>query len=144
MMLMFLRCLRFSYGSGHPKEAAGCWRDVRYAPSSDALDGFRRIEGLGFQVTMPQYGYPWFLEKIDWETMTFKAPHGQYMLFNNPSMQHAYHARYGRIRDVREDFIRVNKIQQLMQQFEGILECQEFLEDVLQQICLCAFRKDVF
>ena len=144
MMLMFLRCLRFSYGSGHPKEAAGCWRDVRYAPSSDAPDGFRRIEGLGFQVTMPQYGYSWFLEKIDWETMTFKAPHGQYMLFNNPSMQHAYHARYGQIRDVREDFIRVNKIHQLMQQFEGILECQEFLEDVLQQICLCAFRKDVF
>jgi hypothetical protein len=76
--------------------------------------------------------------------MTFKAPHGQYMLFNNPSMQQAYHARYSQIRDVREDFIRVNKIQQLMQQFEGIPECQEFLEDVLQQICLCAFRKDVF
>jgi len=144
MMLMFLRCLRFSYGGGHPKEAAGCWRDVRYAPDSNAPDGFRRTEGLGFQVTMPQYGYSWFLEKIDWETMTFKAPHGQYMLFNNPSMQQAYHARYSQIRDVREDFIRVNKIQQLMQQFEGIPECQEFLEDVLQQICLCAFRKDVF
>jgi hypothetical protein len=144
VMLMFLRCLRFSYGGGHPKEAAGCWRDVRYAPSSDAPDGFRRTEGLGFQVTMPQYGYAWFLEKLDWETMTFKTPHGQYMLFNNPSMQQAYHARYSQIRDVREDFIRVNKIQQLMQQFEGILECQVFLEEVLRQICLCAFRKDVF
>jgi hypothetical protein len=91
---MFLRCLRFSYGGKHPKEAAGCWRDVRYTPSTDAAAGVRRTEGLGFEVTMPQYGYSWFLEKIDWETMTFKAPHGQYMLFNNPSMQHAYHAWY--------------------------------------------------
>jgi len=93
---------------------------------------------------MAQYGYPWFLEKVDWETMTFKAPYGQYMLFNNPSMQQAYHARYGQIRDVRQDFINVNKVQQLMQQFEGISECQSFLEDVLRQVCLCAFRKDVF
>jgi hypothetical protein len=143
-MLMFLRCLQFSYEGGHSKESAGCWRDVRYALNSNAPDGFRRVKRLGFQVTMPQYGYAWFLEKIDWETMTFKAPHGQYMLFNNPSMQQAYRARYGQIRDVREDFIRVNKIQQLMQQFEGIPECQALLEDVLQQICLCAFRKDVF
>jgi hypothetical protein len=144
MMLMFLRCLRFSYGHGSMKESAGCWRDVRYAASSDEPDGFRRTEGLGFEVTMAQYGYPWFLEKVDWETMTFKAPHGQYMLFNNPSMQQAYHARYGQIRDVRQDFIGVNKVQQLMQQFEGIPECQNFLEGVLWQMCLCAFRKDVF
>ena len=72
---------------------------------------------------MAQYGYPWFLEKVDWETMTFKALHGQYMLFNNLSMQQAYHAQYGQIRDVRQDFISVNKVQQLMQQFEGIPEC---------------------
>jgi hypothetical protein len=144
MMLMFLRCLRFSYGGGHPKEAAGCWRDVRYVPTQAAPDGFRRMEGLGFEVTLPQYGCAWFLEKIDWTTMTFATPHGPYMLFNNPSMQQAYHARYGQIRDVREDFIRISKIEQWIQQFEGIPTCQSFLEDVLLQICLRTFRKDVF
>ena len=141
---MFLRCLRFSYGNGHPKEAAGCRRDVRYTPSSDAPDDFRRIEGLGFEATMPQYGYPWFLENIDWETMTFKAPHKEHMLFNNPSILQAYRARYGQVHDVQEDFITVNKIQQLIQQFRQTPKCQEFLEDVLQQICLQAFRKNVF
>jgi hypothetical protein len=144
IMLMFLRCLRLSYGHGQLQESAGCWRDVRYTANSDAPDGLRRMEGLGFEVTMSQYGYPWFLEKVDWETMTFRAPHGQYMLFNNPSMQQAYHARYGQIRDVRDDFIQVNKIQQLMQQFDEIPACLGYLEDVLLQICLCAFRKDVF
>jgi hypothetical protein len=94
------------------------------------------MEGLGFEVTMPRHGYAWFLEKVDWETMTFKAPHRAHMLFNNPSMQQAYRARYGQVRDVREDFIAVNKIQQLMHQFGQTPECQEFLEDVLRQICL--------
>ena len=144
IMLMFLRCLRFSYGSGRPQEAAGCWRDIRYAPSRDSPGGSRRTEGLGFQVTMPRHGYAWFLEKVDWETMTFRAPHGQYMLFNNVSMQQAYRARYGQVRDVRDDFIRVSKIHQLMQEFRGHPQCQAFLQDILRQICLCAFRKDVF
>jgi hypothetical protein len=144
IMLMFLRCLRFSYGGGRPQEAAGCWRDIRHAPSRDSPGGFRRTEGLGFQVTMPRHGYAWFLEKMDWETMTFRAPHGQYMLFNNVSMQQAYRARYGQVRDVRDDFIRVSKIHQLMQEFRGRPQCQAFLQDTLRQICLCAFRKDVF
>jgi hypothetical protein len=86
IMLIFLRCLRFSYGGGHPQEAVGCWRDVRHPPSRGRAGQARHMEGLGFEVTIPQYSYRWFLEKIDWETMTFKAPHSQYMLFNNASI----------------------------------------------------------
>jgi hypothetical protein len=144
IMLMFLRCLRFSYGGGRPQEAAGLWRDVRHAPSSTQPGGTRQMEGLGFEVTIPQHGYGWFLEKVDWETMTFKAPYSQYMTFNSVSMQRAYRARYSQIRDVQDDFIRVSKIHQLMQEFGEHPRCQGFLQDTLQQICLCAFRKDVF
>jgi hypothetical protein len=102
------------------------------------------MEGLGFEVTIPQYGYGWFLEKVDWETMTFKAVHSQYMVFNTTSMQTAYRARYGQIRDVQADFIRVSKIQGLLQQFKDSPPCRDYLQEVLQQLCLCAFRKDVF
>jgi hypothetical protein len=102
------------------------------------------MEGLGFEVTIPQHGYGWFLEKVDWETMTFKAPYSQYMAFNNVSMQRAYRARYSQIRDVQDDFIRVSKIQGLLQQFKDSPRCRDYLQDVLQQLCLCAFRKDVF
>ncbi|KAH7378898.1 hypothetical protein BKA64DRAFT_728089 [Cadophora sp. MPI-SDFR-AT-0126] len=116
IMPMFLRCLRFCYGHGQLQESAGCWREVRYTTSSDAPDGLRRTEGIGFEVTMSQ----------------------QYMLFNNPSIQQAYHARYGQIResgDVRDDFIQVNRIQQLIQQFDEIPACLGYLEVVLLQIC---------
>jgi hypothetical protein len=86
IMLIFLRYFPFSYRHRQVQESAGYWRDVRYTANSDAPDGLRRTEGLGFEVTMSQYGYLWFLEKVNWGTMTFRAPHGLYMLFNNPSM----------------------------------------------------------
>jgi hypothetical protein len=70
-MLIFLRYFPFSYRHGQVQESAGYWREVRYTANSDAPDGLRRTEGLGFEVTMSQYGYPWFLEKVDWGTMTF-------------------------------------------------------------------------
>ncbi|KAL3702646.1 hypothetical protein TMatcc_011225 [Talaromyces marneffei ATCC 18224] len=57
-------------------------------------DGIRRWEGLGFRDQMAQYGYAWFLDKMDWSTMTFRQPFAQYMMFNNPSMQAAYYIRY--------------------------------------------------
>jgi len=93
---------------------------------------------------MEQFGYAWFLDKVDWETMTFHQPYAQHMMFNNPSMQVAYHARYGRIRDVRVDFILVDKVRQWMKEFSTVPACQDFLEKYLRQLCLRAFRKDVF
>jgi hypothetical protein len=59
-------------------------------------------------------------------------------------MQSAYRARYSQIRDVQDDFIRVSKIQGLLQQFKDSPQCRAYLQEVLQQLCLCAFRKDVF
>lgn len=145
VMLMFLRCLRFSYGGGHPHEVAGIWQDTqRQSKRFPGRQGLERAEGLGLKVTVPQYGYGWFLEKVDWDSMTFKEPHSQYMLFNSSAMQKAYRARSRQIRDIQDDFIRVSKVQSLLEQFQGSPQCLDFLHDFLCQLCLCAFRKDVF
>ncbi|KAH7114164.1 hypothetical protein B0J13DRAFT_630962 [Dactylonectria estremocensis] len=144
IMLMFLRCLQFSYSGGLIQKVGGCWQDVRLQPDPRQPDGLRRHEGLGFQRTMDAYGYAWFLDKIDWDTLTFRQPHAAYMMFNNPSMQAAYHARYRQIRDVRIDFIRVGKVRQWMIEFSAVPACLDLLADYLRQFCLCAFRKDVF
>ncbi|KAM6508534.1 hypothetical protein FALCPG4_018374 [Fusarium falciforme] len=65
-------------------------------------------------------------------------------MFNNPSMQAAYHARYRQIRDVRIDFIRVGKVRQWMIEFSAVPAYLDLLADYLRQFCLYAFRKDVF
>ena len=144
LMLMFLRCLRVSYGGGLLQKSGGCWRDVRHVPDDRQPDGLRRVEGLGFCRTMEEFGYAWFLDKVDWATLTFRPSHAPYMMFNNPSMQAVYRRHYGRIRDVRIDFIRVDRIRRWMIEFGGVAACTDRLEDLLRQLCLCAFRKDVF
>ncbi|KAG6998834.1 hypothetical protein FocnCong_v013541 [Fusarium oxysporum f. sp. conglutinans] len=144
IMLMFLRCLQFSYTGGLIQKVAGCWRDVRLQPDASQPDGLRRHEGLGFKLTMERYGYAWFLDKIDWNTLTFRQPYAPYMMFNNPSMQNVYRARYHQVRDVRIDFIRVNRAYQWMLEFSSIPKCLDLLENYLRELCLCAFRKDVF
>ena len=144
LMLMFLRCLRVSYGGGLLQKSGGCWRDVRHVPDDRQPDGLRRVEGLGFCRTMEEFGYAWFLDKVDWATLTFRPTHAPYMMFNNPSMQAVYRRHYGRIRDVRIDFIRVDRIRQWMIEFSGVTACVERLEILLCQLCLCAFRKDIF
>ncbi|KAJ4223243.1 hypothetical protein NW757_014381 [Fusarium falciforme] len=93
---------------------------------------------------MKMYGYAWFLDKIDWNTLTFRQPHAAYMMFNNPSMQTVYRARYHQVRDVRIDFIRVDEAYQWMLEFSAIPTCLDLLENYLRELCLCAFRKDVF
>jgi hypothetical protein len=144
IMLALLRCLQFTCPSGLIQKVGGCWQDVRFQTDSRQPDGLRRVEGLGFRRTMQDFGYAWFLDKIDWNTLTFRQPHAAHMMFNNPSMQSAYHARYGQVRDVRLDFIRIDKARQWMIEFSAVPACLNFLEKYLRQLCLCAFRKDVF
>ena len=144
IMLAFLRCLQFTCPSGLIQKVGGCWQDVRFYTDSRQPDGLRRVEGLGFRRTMQDFGYAWFLDRIDWNTLTFRHPHGAYTMFNNPSMQATYHARYGQVRDVRLDFIRMDKARQWMVEFSPVPASLNFLEKYLRQLCLCAFRKDVF
>lgn len=141
---MFLRCLQFSYASGLIQRAGGLWQDVRLERNANRPDGLRRYEGLGFRDSIKRHGYAWFMDKVDWETMTFRQPFAQYMMFNNPSMQAVYHARYSQTRDVRTDFIRTDKTRQWMAEFSAVPVCLGLLEEYLEQLCLCAFRKDVF
>lgn len=144
VMLMFLRCLHYSYGSGLIQRSGGCWQDVREQIDDDQPNGIRRWEGLGFRHTMETLGYAWFLDKVDWTTFTFKPAHAPYMMFNNPSMQAAYRSRYSQIRDVRVDFIRIDHARQQMLEFSSVPACLDLLEEYLRQLCLCVFRKDVF
>jgi hypothetical protein len=73
VMLLFLRCLRLAYGGGgnHLQRSFGCWRDVKEA--ANATGEMPRREGMGLCNTLQQYRYAWFLNKIHWKTMGFRA-----------------------------------------------------------------------
>ena len=100
IMLMFLRCLQFSYTGGLIQKVSGCWQDVWCQPDANQPDGIRQIEGLGFRNTMNQYGYAWFPDKVDWKTMTFRLQHRPYMQFDSPSMLAHYQVHDRNLRNV--------------------------------------------
>jgi hypothetical protein len=81
---------------------------------------------------METYGYARFLDKIDWNTLTFRLPHAPYMTFNNPSVQTAYYTRYNQVRGVRIDFTRVDRTYQWMLEFSTVPSCFDLLEDLLE------------
>jgi hypothetical protein len=54
-------------------------------------------------------------------------PYALYMVFNKPSMQ-AYHAGYCQVRDVRGDFILMDKARQWMIEFSVVPTCSDLLE----------------
>ncbi|KAL7940579.1 hypothetical protein V8C42DRAFT_349396 [Trichoderma barbatum] len=125
VMLMFLRCLQFSYAGGLIQKVGGCWQDVRQQPDPHQPNGLRRHEGLGFRRTMDTYGYAWFLDKVDWSTLTFRQPYAPYMMFNSPSIR--------RPTAPGTTWFEI-----------ATPACLDLLGDYLREFCLCAFRKDVF
>ncbi|KAL2810795.1 hypothetical protein BDW59DRAFT_155613, partial [Aspergillus cavernicola] len=114
----------FSYSTGLIQRVGGCWHDIKYQSDTNQPNRLQQWEGLGFQTTMKQFGYAWFLNKVDWATLTFYQLFMQHMMFNSPSMQAAYHAHYPQVCDI------------------SIPPCLDLLEDFLRQLCLCAFQKD--
>ncbi|KAJ5364999.1 uncharacterized protein N7496_010712 [Penicillium cataractarum] len=62
-------------------------------------------EGMALGVHLNRTGYAWMADKIDWAAMIFLPTHRPHLVFNTPSLQSAYHARYWQIVRAREDFI---------------------------------------
>ncbi|KAL4911744.1 hypothetical protein BDW62DRAFT_196343, partial [Aspergillus aurantiobrunneus] len=99
----------FLYTGGLVQRVSGCWQDIWFRPD-------RQIK---------EYRYAWFLDKLNWDIITFCQPSVQYMMFNSPSMQTVYRAQYAQ-----------------MEEFSSVFPCLDLLQDFLRQLALCVFRKD--
>lgn len=146
VMMMFLRCLTSTYGGGghHLRRSHGLWLDRRVLPPADGGDVERIQEGMGIGKALDQYGYGWFLDKLDFHTMIFQAAHRPYMVFNTPTLLSQYHARYRSLITVQRDYIFIHDIfTHLAQSRESPVRAASLL-DLLVDVCLRAFRQEVF
>ncbi|KIW21998.1 uncharacterized protein PV07_12601 [Cladophialophora immunda] len=92
---------------------------------------------------MEEFGYAWFLDKIDWNTLTFRQPYAAHMMFIHRCRRHIMPdtAKSGTFASTSFGWIKPGS---WMIEFSGVPACLDFLEKYLRQLCLCAFRKDVF
>lgn len=145
VMMMFLRALTYTYGGQghHLRHSNGLWLDCRVDPG--AGNGERVVEGMGVGETLDRYGYGWFLDKVDWASMVFRVAHRSHMAFNTPTLLSAYSRRYQPLVRAQRDYIFVHDIFSQMQAWrDGPPARTAVLLDLLVDVCLRAFWKDVF
>jgi hypothetical protein len=144
VMMMFLRCLLYIIGGGgrHPSQSNGLWVDrvVRERREGSA----HTIEGMGMDVMLQRHGYAWLMDKVDWESMVFRPEHRSTLLFNTPTLQSRYWRNYRELCRLKGDFIFAQDVCGRLQEVPSQgSECQMLLQ-LLIDLCLQSFRKDVF
>ena len=149
VMMMFLRALMYIYGGQghHMKQSNGLWLDrrVRVGGGGSGSGGREVTEGMGIGQTIERYGYGWLLDKVDWSAMVFRVANRDHMAFNSPALLSAYTRRYQPVVRSQRDYIFVHDIfSELHAAREGPAERAGVLLDLLVNVCLRAFRKDVF
>ena len=137
-MIAFLRLLKFGYGSHDIKREIALWWDEKRTRTTG-----KQVYGLGFSSTIQQYGYGWFLPKIDWERFTFLEELGGRSLFGNIHMADAFKARWRAIQEMKDDFIKVDTLGRWLRQYKSSLCVSELIIQHMRWICVRHFRKDV-
>ncbi len=161
VMCMFLRCLRFCLGGQLLQRESALWWDKRHREVSesyvDGRDAGRRLyeededgrlfqvsEGMGLEKTVKTYQYGWLMNKVDWNTFTFKEDNGTALLFGNRVMMQAYTKRRKEVIGVTDDFLVAEMVEDLLKDLPVNSPASNFLQQHLIWLCIRLFRKDVF
>jgi hypothetical protein len=141
MMMMFLRCIPCFLGAGVAGQHSRFWNDI-YPPQKN-MDVDRRPQGFGFRDNMQRYGFAWFADKIDWDTMSFQPEHAPYLGFNISYVEERYKCRRT-LRNFKDHLIRVQHTRPLLTRWSDHPGRYHLLSSYLHQICARVFRTDVF
>ncbi|KAK2793818.1 hypothetical protein FQN50_009980 [Emmonsiellopsis sp. PD_5] len=147
VMMMFLQCLQYMYGGqgGHLRHSNGLWLDYVVRQSKHDREGPGKIqEGMGFQRNLQQYQYAWMCDKLDWTAMVFKPEHRANLTFNTPTLQQAFHHHYREVHSAKQDFLLIQDLLARMRESATNLPQAHLLLQLCIDVCLQAFRKDVF
>ncbi|EFW14240.1 conserved hypothetical protein [Coccidioides posadasii str. Silveira] len=146
MMMMFLQCLLCVYGGqgNHLCHSSGLWLDCQVQLPPESSDTEQIQESLEMASTLELYGYAWFLDKLDWMAMTFKPPHQAHMVFNTPTLQMAYYQQYQQLIKFKSDFVLFYNVFSCMLDVCLDPTCSVLLLQLLVNLCLRVFQKNVF
>jgi hypothetical protein len=137
VMIMFLRLLKFGYGSNQLGREIALWDDERvYSRTGE------KLYGLGFSKTVARDGYCWMMPKIDWERFTFLEELPGRSLFGNIYIAETFTARWQAIREAKDDFMKVEMLGRWLKQYGCAATVRKYIIWQMRWICLRHFRKD--
>jgi hypothetical protein len=141
MMAMFLRCLRFSMSAQKLSRESALWWTKRVFVREQAEPKF--WYGLGFRVSLRNYGYCWMQSLVNWKRLAFRHKVQDHLLFGNGLLVRQYRQRWRQVRNLKNDFVRVDECQRWLSHFKNYRTQREILFYMVH-LCLRQFRRDVF
>ena len=139
MMVLALRALRFSYGSGILAAESLLWKDQWQNKKG------RTVEGIGMKKTMLECGFGWFLPKINWTTMRPLPLHSDHFLAGNVLLHQEYQRRWKAVRDLGNVYIRLHQASGWFMQHhvKDSYKKQEYWLEYLTALNIAQFRADI-
>lgn len=137
IMIMFLRLLKFGYGSCQVRREIALWNDERVHRRTG-----EKLFGLGFSITVARDGYCWLMPKIDWEQFTFREELPGRSLFGNVYIAETFMARWQAIREAKDDFMKVETLGKWLNAYGAARYVQSFILFHMRWMCVRHFRKD--
>jgi hypothetical protein len=88
VMIIFLRLLKYGYGSCQVQREIALWNDERTHKGTG-----EKMYGLSFSKTVAQHRYCWLMPKMDWTQFTFRGELPGRSLFSNIHIAESFTAR---------------------------------------------------
>lgn len=139
-MIMFIQLIHSFLGCHNPNRYPSIWKSLL----STERDGRFIRHGLGVRDNMTSFGYGWINNVLDWETMTIAPTFSRSMDFERTTLSGVYKKNYGLFRHTYDDLIATHRASCWLRDFGSVPECRTYILEYLQQLCLRAFRRDVF
>lgn len=135
IMAMFLRCIQYTVGENTIHREPALWWSRHV--------GRRTWYGLGFETTLPKYGYCWIEPRIDWQKMVFKPRYTDSMLFGNRILGSRYNIHGPQLNEFSAASKRIEHCVRLMVVHRELEPVMKLLRQIIVHSILAQFRSDV-
>lgn len=139
VMTMLLQALPFAFDSGPIIRQSELWKE-----QFQRRKGGPYVLGMGLERTLPDYGYMWFLPRINWEEMVFRTHIAEKMAFNYSMLRENYRKNGLQVKDAKDDYARVEAAGQWLRCYGSNQACRDIIFGFLIQLVMRAYRKEVY
>ena len=145
LSIALLQTLRFSPIAGDYQTSRGHWFSERRLRGRD---GQRRETsllrvGLGFEQTMEEFGYCWWLPRVDWRRLSISLSFAESILFHNRTLINAHVERHQQVVSLEDANETLQRYGRWLRQYGQHAENRRDLFYLMAHRLLQQYRNDV-
>lgn len=148
--IIFLRALRYSYGSGLIQAEPLLWKDSwsrkgKFRPKGwDPAQLESQHEGMGMACNVRRSGFGWLAAKFNPGTWELKPNHTAHILLENNRLVEHYKRRQNAVRDAKDIYTQLDQIGTWLGLYRDHPMRLRVVLEYISGLCLTQFRADVF